>query len=470
MADIFAMDGDIPEILEDPPPDRSLNYRVVEDDNIVDYDESEEDDSVVNELPLPIAIRQTRRNSTATSVPSSLDIDLLSKSFVSAASIKNSNSTSIPYKPKLSDFEPIKVLGKGSYGKVLLVREKSTGLLYAQKQMNKLTLIVDEGGIPSSIENENGKGSGSKINTVNYQRTLNERSILEMVSHPNIVKLYYAFQDNNKVYLILEYLSGGELFGHLSQLNYLNETHASYYIAQIILAIRYLHEKLNVIYRDLKPENCMLNASGNLVLTDFGLSKVSAKDSQNKSMIGTPQYMAPEVLKGESHNYLVDWWSLGCVAFDMLTGSPPFTGNNNKKIMDKIIQSKKFLKFPYYLSNDAKEFLRKVLQSNPDKRLDIDNDFETVKKLRFFRHVNWKQIEEEAHLGASSNVLPPILPLITDPILAENFDAEFTSMTFTPPSSVEKDILHVKGFSYINENYLEMIKSQTSLNSPEPTF
>lgn len=463
------MDGDDAELLEDPS-ERALNYRVVQDDNFYDNpdDESDEDDSVVNELPLPIAIRQTRRNSTATSVPSLLDINLLLKSFVLAASLKNTSD--IPYKPKLSDFEPIKVLGKGSYGKVLLVREKSTGLLYAQKQMSKLTLIVDEGGIPSSVGDDqetprDGTTNGTtKINSVNYQRTLNERSILEMVSHPNIVKLYYAFQDNNKVYLILEYLSGGELFGHLSQLNYLNETHASYYVAQIIIAIRYLHEKLNVIYRDLKPENCMLNSSGNLVLTDFGLSKVSPKDLQNKSMIGTPQYMAPEVLKGDSYNYLADWWSLGCVAFDMLTGSPPFTGNNNKKIMDKIIQSKKYLKFPYYLSNDAKEFLRKVLQANPEKRLDIDNEFESVKKLRFFRKVDWKQLEEQAQTGAESTVLPPILPLITDPILAENFDAEFTSMTFTPPSSVENDILHVKGFSYINENYLEMIKSDTSLH------
>lgn len=479
------MDGDVPDIIEPfqaPPPlsadsGRSINYRVVSDEDDSFYDDE------VSELPLPIAIRQTRRNSVATSVPSLLDIDLLSKSFVSAALLKNKSVTRA-YKPKLSDFEPIKVLGKGSYGKVLLVRETATGLLFAQKLMSKLSLIVDEGGIPpvplTAVSTESTAASstgtlnvgpvpilsptGSSVNIVNYQRTLNERSILEMVNHPNIVKLFYAFQDHDKVYLILEYLLGGELFGHLSQLNYLNETHASYYIAQMILAIRYLHNTLNVIYRDLKPENCMLNMRGDLVLTDFGLSKVSSLDSREQSMIGTPQYMAPEVLKGESYNYMVDWWSLGCVAFDMLTGSPPFTGNNNKKIMDKIIQSKKFLKFPYYLSNDAKEFLRKLLQSNPEKRLDIDNDFENVKKMRFFRHVNWKELELKLssvgqEIPAEDYALPPILPLITDPILAENFDDEFTSMAFTPPSNVSDDILHVNGFSYINENYLDRIQS-----------
>ncbi|KAK6866584.1 Serine/threonine-protein kinase psk1, partial [Candida tropicalis] len=131
------------------------------------------------------------------------------------------------------------------------------------------------------------------------------------------------------------------------------------------LAIRYLHVNLKVIYRDLKPENCMLNSKGNLVLTDFGLSKVSSDDDKkNHSMTGTAQYMAPEVLKGEPYDYSVDWWSLGCVAFDLLTGSPPFTGNNHKKIMDKIVQSKKTLKFPFYLSLDAKDLLRKLLQVN----------------------------------------------------------------------------------------------------------
>jgi serine/threonine protein kinase len=442
MADIFAMDGDAPET--------ALNYRVLaeDEDGLASHDE---DDSVVHELPLPISIKQTRRNSAATSQPSLLDIDVLLKSFVLAASPARqvmdpeTRGPGCRYRPRLADFEPLKVLGRGLYGKVLLVRERATGVLFAQKQMSKLSLIVDEGGF-------GGKEQGAAKVTATYHRTLNERLILEMVNHRNIVKLYYAFQDHDKVYLILEYLSGGELFSHMSQLNYLNETHAAYYVAQMILALRYLHQNLNVVYRDLKPENCMLNAAGELVLTDFGLLKVSAPDDSHQSMIGTPQYMAPEVLKGDAYNYMVDWWLLGCVAFDMLTGSPPFTGNNNKKIMDKIVQSKRFLKFPYYLSLDAKEFLRKLLQANPEKRLDIDNDFDKVKQMRFFRHIDWDALEGNSDAEGPH---PPILPLITDPVLAENFHDEFTEMSILPPPSGKHDILHVKGFSFTSDSYLE---------------
>ncbi|CAK7901871.1 serine/threonine-protein kinase Ypk3p [[Candida] anglica] len=473
MLDIFAMDGDLPpDTRTEPevPGSPVLNYRVVEDpwEDVPEHDPDHDDhhsdlhdhfhdeNETLMDLPKGLPIKQTRRNSVATSNPNSVDVDVLSRSFVSES------LGGATYRPRAADFEPIKVLGRGSYGKVLLVRERATGRLFAQKQMKKISLLkTDDTSTTETPGNNNNNPEvnhlAPEVSKVQYQRTLNEKSILALVSHPNIVKLYCAFQDNNKVYLILEYLSGGELFSHLSQLNYLNETHASYYIAQTVLALRYLHGTLQVIYRDLKPENCMLNASGNLVLTDFGLSKVS--ESENKSMIGTPQYMAPEVLRGDSYNYLVDWWSLGCVAFDMLTGSPPFTGNNNKKVMDKIIHSKKYLKYPYYLSNDAKDFLRRLLQSNPAKRWDLDNDFEAVKKHRFFRHVDWASLERLDEDGDSSTALPPILPLITDPVLAENFDDEFTNMAITPPSTSGKDILHVMGFSYTNDVYMERLTS-----------
>ncbi|EGV66678.1 Pkinase-domain-containing protein [Yamadazyma tenuis ATCC 10573] len=344
------------------------------------------------------------------------------------------NEPFISSSPTLDDFEPIMVLGKGTYGKVLLVRQKTTGKLFAQKQLKKISLLMN-----------------NEVNEVNLERTLNEKKILERVNHPNIVKLYYAFQDFNKVYLILEYLDGGELFYHLSQESFLPESKACFYIAQLVLALRYLHLQLHVIYRDLKPENCMLDSSGSLVLTDFGLSKVSDKDKTN-SFIGTIQYMAPEILRNENYSYEVDWWSLGCISFDLLTGSPPFTGNNNKKITEKILASKKNLKFPFYLSLDAKDFLRKLLAVNIDKRINLDQDdqFEAIKKHRFFRHINWDDL-----IHNNQAVLPPILPVITNPLLAENFDKEFTEMAFTPPmTKSNEDILHVNGFTFTNEKFL----------------
>lgn len=452
MAFIFAMDeyeltptvfgvGDLNYRLLDEqasPPSSNFDLRKPDSKTELTSDDSDSD-TVADLLPIPVPSR-ARRRSSVSKYSSSYEIDI-NESFVSS-SLQEAGL--LGYKPKLDDFEPLKVLGQGSYGKVILVREKLTGKLFAQKQLKKASLIINE---------------TNEVHTKNYERTLNEKTILEKVSHPNIVKLFYAFQDHNKVYLILEYLDGGELFHHLDQQKYMSEKDASYYIAQIILALRYLHLNMKVIYRDLKPENCMLNADGNLVLTDFGLSKVSSDDSSKHSMIGTAQYMAPEVIKGEQYDFSVDWWSLGCVAYDMLTGAPPFTGHTNEKIMDKVIHSKKYLKFPFYLSLDAKDLLRKLLQANPAKRIDIDKDFEKLKSHRFFRYVDWDSIT-----GLSkSDGLPPILPVITDSVLAENFDEEFTSMKFTPPidsvlnhsfNDTTVDILHVKGFTFTNESYL----------------
>lgn len=471
MTDIFMMDDEgLSQQMDKFSVNDELNYRLIDDkDDKPEKDESfQEFYDKISDLPVPRAI-PARKNSTGSRrYSSSYEINI-NEPFVSSLNKLSplvERSSLAKYKPRLSDFETIKVLGKGSYGKVLLVREISTGRLFAQKQLKKASLFINE-------------SPTREIHRANYNRTINEKTILEKVCHPNIVKLYYAFQDHNKLYLILEYLDGGELFHHLAQERFMSEKNSSYYIAQMIIALRYLHIDLKVIYRDLKPENCMLNADGNLVLTDFGLSKVSDDDSEGKnSIIGTCQYMAPEVLKGEDYGFLVDWWSLGCVAFDLLTGSPPFTGNNNKKIMDKILAAKKTLKFPFYLSQDAKDFLRKLLQTNPNKRIDIDNEFDKVKKHRFFRFVNWDHLENLSLL--KYDILPPILPVITDPILAENFDDEFTEMPFTPPTPsvlIQNhtddnksdnldpkaglsgpslgDILHIRGFSFTNESFLK---------------
>ena len=419
----------------DEPPDVFVNGNHVgaEDDG---FDE-EPVGITLETLPIPMQTRHGRRPSM---IALSYEVGIGGSSYV----LRLLGSGGL-YKPRLCDFEPIKVLGQGSYGKVLLVREIASGRLFAQKQLKKASLIINQ--------------DTNEIHKTNYQRTLNEKQILESVNHPNIVKLYYAFQDNNKLYLILEYLQGGELFHHLAQEKFMTEKLASFYIAQMVLALRYLHGQLKVIYRDLKPENCLLNSQGHLVLTDFGLLKEVEDDSNCHSITGTAQYMAPEIIKGEEYDYRVDWWSLGCVAYDLLTGLPPFTGQNPQKIMDKIVaaaaKNNKQLKFPFYLSSDSKDLLRKLLQVNPDKRLNVDEDFEKVKKHAFFRHVNWKELEA---LTPQSELLPPILPIITDPELAENFDSDFTDMPFTPdthPSYMNgKDILHLQGFSYTNESFL----------------
>ncbi|PTD11756.1 Serine/threonine-protein kinase psk1 [Fusarium culmorum] len=293
------------------------------------------------------------------------------------------------------DFEQLRCLGKGTYGTVLLVKQRATGRLYAQKQFKKASLVVHK-----------------KL----IEQTKTERQILESVNrHPFVVKLFYAFQDHEQLYLILEYGQGGELFTHLDTEKMFSEDVAAFYMAEMLLAISHLHNDLGVVYRDLKPENCLLDAEGHLLLTDFGLSKVSIDETDAcNSMLGTVEYMAPEVVLGKKYGKAVDWWSFGALGYDLMTGNPPFRGQNHAKIQDNIVKQK--LVLPYFLSADAKDLLTRLLRKDPKKRLGavMPNDLATMKKHRFFRKIDWKKL-------AAREVEPPIQPMITDPELAENF-------------------------------------------------
>lgn len=360
----------------------------------------------------------------------------------------------------LCDFEPIKVLGQGAYGKVHLVRDQLNGNLYAQKQIRKPQIDVH---VDLST-----KGEEPDLATAHARRTLAERQILSQISHhSNIVKLFYAFQDHDKFYLLLQYIPGGELFHHLTAENntlgnVFLEDHVAFYAAEMALGLKHLH-LLGIVYRDLKPENCLLDTSGHLVLTDFGLSKaIETGDTELecRSIIGTPEYMAPEILKGEAYDYPVDWWLLGCVIYDMMTGKPPFTGKTHKVIQDKIIKSKPF--YPKYVSQDAKDILGKLLQKNPAKRIAVDSSWDAFKNHRFFRKLDWSAIEE--HLAS-----PPIIPVITDPALAENFSVEFTKMKISNydlgPGQMSDPVFDTtphmfKGFSYTaSHSYIEKYRA-----------
>ncbi|GAO47357.1 kinase-like protein [Saitoella complicata NRRL Y-17804] len=371
----------------------NANFKMVDDD----------------ETPMPSGAQTPRAprqpNSTPAS-PSTKEYEVpLDEDFVSSISAPPSR------KMAPSDFTPLKVLGKGAYGTVHLVKQNSTGRLFAQKQLKKASIVV-------------------RAKTVDGIKA--ERQILEEVRHPFIVKLFYAFQSHTKLYLILEYAMGGELFTHLETAKMFDEATAAFYTAEIVLALSHLHS-LGVVYRDLKPENCLLDAEGHVLLTDFGLSKVSdangADEGQPRltSFVGTCEYMAPEILQEQGHDAAVDWWSLGVLLYEFLTGMPPFTGNNKKKIMDKITKTK--LSLPYYLSPDAKDLLTKLLKKTPSVRLGSKSgDVNKIKAHRLFRKIDWKALERR-------EVSPPIVPMITDPELAENFADEFTTLAVvgSPP-------------------------------------
>lgn len=337
------------------------------------------------------------------------------------------------------DFEHLRCLGKGTYGTVLLVKQRATGRLYAQKQFKKASLVVHK-----------------KL----VEQTKTERQILESVNrHPFVVKLFYAFQDMEKLYLILEYGQGGELFTHLSTERMFPEDTAAFYMGEMLLALSHLHDTLGVVYRDLKPENCLLDSEGHLLLTDFGLSKVAIDETEScNSMLGTVEYMAPEVVLGKKYGKAVDWWSFGALGFDLMTGSPPFRGGNHAKIQDNIVKQK--LVMPYFLSADAKDLLTRLLRKEPSKRLgsNMPKDLASMKKHRFFRKIDWKKL-------AARELEPPIQPLITDPELAENFAPEFTELNLSPVASRFDDLWSATnasdakddvfgGFSYVASSSL----------------
>uniref|UniRef100_H3D250 Ribosomal protein S6 kinase n=1 Tax=Tetraodon nigroviridis TaxID=99883 RepID=H3D250_TETNG len=336
-------------------------------------------------------------------------------------------------------FELLKVLGKGGYGKVFQVRKVSgvtSGKIFAMKVLKKAMIV------------RNAKDTA---------HTKAERNILEEVKHPFIVDLIYAFQTGGKLYLILEYLSGGELFMQLEREGIFMEDTACFYLAEISMALGHLHQK-GIIYRDLKPENIMLNNDGHVKLTDFGLCKESIHDGTvTHTFCGTIEYMAPEILM-RGHNRAVDWWSLGALMYDMLTGAPPFTGENRKKTIDKILKCK--LSLPPYLTQEARDLLKKLLRRNASLRLGAGpGDAAEVQAHPFFRHVNWDDL-------LAHKVEPPFKPFLQSADDASQFDSKFTSQT--PVDSPDDSALSESanqvflGFTYVAPSVLENVKEKFS--------
>ncbi|XP_029332309.1 ribosomal protein S6 kinase alpha-1 [Mus caroli] len=300
-----------------------------------------------------------------------------------------------------SQFELLKVLGQGSFGKVFLVRKVTrpdSGHLYAMKVLKKATLKVRD-----------------------RVRTKMERDILADVNHPFVVKLHYAFQTEGKLYLILDFLRGGDLFTRLSKEVMFTEEDVKFYLAELALGLDHLHS-LGIIYRDLKPENILLDEEGHIKLTDFGLSK-EAIDHEKKaySFCGTVEYMAPEVVNRQGHTHSADWWSYGVLMFEMLTGSLPFQGKDRKETMTLILKAK--LGMPQFLSTEAQSLLRALFKRNPANRLGSGPDgAEEIKRHIFYSTIDWNKLYRR-------EIKPPFKPAVAQPDDTFYFDTEFTSRT-----------------------------------------
>jgi len=238
----------------------------------------------------------------------------------------------------LEDFKVIKVIGRGSYGKVCLVEFKHTKELYAMKSLKK-DILIDQDQIES---------------------TLLEKKILESIDHPLLVGLIFCFQTEDRLYFVMPFLRGGELFQHLRKFRIFDEEKVRFYAAQIGLGLEHLHH-YGYIYRDLKPENILMDDEGYLKLADFGMAKqLKEKDEKAMSFCGTPEYLAPEIITGEGHNKAVDWWSFGILIYEMLCGIPPFYNENLERMYDLIKFAE--LRFPkkIKISSDAQDIITRV--------------------------------------------------------------------------------------------------------------
>jgi len=329
----------------------------------------------------------------------------------------------------LSEFTEIKVIGKGSFGKVTLVRKKDTGVLYAMKVLTKENII--------------------KRNQVEHTRT--ERHVLGYIKHPFIVGLVFAFQTKDKLFFVLDYCAGGELFFQLGKVGKFTEQRACFYAAQITLALEYIHA-LDVIYRDLKPENVLLDEHGNVRLTDFGLSKEGIQSNVEgaHSFCGTPEYLAPEILNRTGHGRAVDWWSLGALLYEMLTGLPPFYCRDRERLFDKIRRAD--LAYPKYLSAEAQSVLQGLLTRDPQKRLGTGpEDAELLKQHPFFRGIDF-------HDMLKHRCKPPWQPDITGSLDTTQFDSEFTNMPIHSPAIRESQLSGrdqtFAGFSFVDHSSL----------------
>lgn len=301
-------------------------------------------------------------------------------------------------KVSLKQFDVLRMIGKGSFGKVLLVRKKNTSQLFAVKILSKPILVRKQ--------------------QVEHTRT--ERRVLASITHPFVVCLHYAFQTKDKLYFVLDYCPGGDLFFHLSRCGCFPEAMVKFYAAEIVLALIHLHEQ-GIVYRDLKPENIMLDVDGHVKLADFGLAKegITSELNGTYTMCGTPEYLPPEILNRAGHGTAVDWWNLGMVVYEMLTGRPPWYTQDRHELFNRLREAE--LEFPDGLSAEAMDLIQGLLTRDPAKRLGAI-DAREITYHPFFGEIDW-------NLLYLRQVEPLYRPCqYTDPIDAANFEEEFTKL------------------------------------------
>lgn len=312
-----------------------------------------------------------------------------------------------PRRITLEKFEFLKVLGKGTFGKVILSREKGTGRIYAIKILKKNVIIQKD----------------------EVAHTITENRVLKKTRHPFLTALKYSFETSDRVCFVMEYANGGELFFHLSRERSFSEERTRFYGAEIVSALGYLHSE-GIIYRDLKLENLLLDKDGHIKIADFGLCKVNIHHGRTtKTFCGTPEYLAPEVLEDTDYGPAVDWWGTGVVLYEMACGRLPFYNRDHDVLFSLIVSEE--VRFPRTVSSACRALLAGLLTKEPAARLGAGpDDAQEIMNHPFFASINWNDL-------AAKRIPPPFKPQVESDMDTRYFDSEFTgeSVELTPPEN-----------------------------------
>jgi serine/threonine protein kinase len=290
---------------------------------------------------------------------------VLQKSLTHAEKLR---SVRLTENPQMEDFEKVRTLGTGTFGRVYLVKHQETGKFYALKVLRKMDVV--------------------RLKQVDHIK--NEKNILLELNHPFIVTLYATWQDETNLYMLMDYVIGGELFSYLRRAGRFANDTARMYAAMVVMALEHLHAK-NILYRDLKPENLLIDKQGYLKICDFGFAK--HVEDRTWTLCGTPEYLAPEIIQSKGHGKAVDWWALGVLLFEMLAGYPPFFDDNPFGVYEKILAGR--IHFPSHFDPDAKDLVRKLLAADRTQRLgNLKGGAEDVKNHPYFQTIDWQQLLE----------------------------------------------------------------------------
>ena len=294
-------------------------------------------------------------------------------------------------KIKVKDFEKLKTVGLGSYGRVRLCKQKKTGEIFVMKILKKNEIIKQK----------------------QVDHVYSEFNILSTLKHPFIVQLVgFNFEDPKYIYFVLEYIQGGELFTLLRTKGTFPVPQTKFYIAHIITIFEYLHSK-NIVYRDLKHENILINKNGYLKLTDFGFAKI-LENEKTYTLCGTPEYLAPEIILNKGHGKAVDWWTLGILLYEMLVGIDPFSDDDPMKTYQKILKGK--INFPKTIDKDAKSLIKHLLTQDTSKRFGcLKNGVKDILNHRFFDGFDWKNF-------VYLTLTPPYIPDVKSEDDTSNFE------------------------------------------------